>query len=138
MKTVTYATGYFARAGKPDNAMAKATKVHALKNGKAMCGYRPHKTMSFQWNSNGLVYGYIDCPSCKKLAAEILQANLPVEKKAKKLPQIEVNSHERKILDSFLGMVIDSDYYTDVRPKGMSQKQCDAAAKSLWEKLGKI
>jgi hypothetical protein len=50
---------------------------------------------------------------------------------------LKLNQHEKKILESFLSMVMDSDYYTEARPNGMSQKQCEAAAKSLWNKLNK-
>lgn len=61
-----YQTGYFARAGQ-NGLSAKSTKVHVIKNGKPVCGYKPHKTMQFCWNANGIYLSYVDCPKCKAL-----------------------------------------------------------------------
>lgn len=64
--TDVYQTGYFARAHENGHS-AKSTKVHVVKNGKAVCGYRPHETMQFCWNANGIYLGYVDCPKCKTM-----------------------------------------------------------------------
>jgi len=63
-------TGYFARATENRRGYhqhsAKHTKVHILKsNGVCLCGYRPHKTMSFQWCANGIVLEYVECDRCR-------------------------------------------------------------------------
>lgn len=57
-------TGYFARATE-DKHKAKHTQVHIVKsNGLCLCGYRPHKTMQFQWCANGVVLNYVECNRC--------------------------------------------------------------------------
>lgn len=65
-------TGYFGRPSISGKQSGKWTKVHITCNGKPLCGYRPHKTMSFQWNSSGINLGYTECDKCKELGREIL------------------------------------------------------------------
>ena len=63
----TNATGYFGRASGGGHK-ALATKVHYVKSdGKCACGYKPHKTLKFQWCADDVAYEYIDCPRCRKL-----------------------------------------------------------------------
>lgn len=58
-------TGYFARATEKGHKAAW-TKVHLVRDGKPLCGYKPHKTMQFQWNSNGVHLPYVECDKCKE------------------------------------------------------------------------
>lgn len=70
MKTeiISRATGWYGRANE-DKHTAKHTKVHFVKNFKPLCGYRPHKSMSFQWNStHSYVFDYVECAECKRRA----------------------------------------------------------------------
>lgn len=64
-----YQVGYFARSD-------KWTKCHVTKNGKCLCGYKPHETMEFQWCAGFIILGFIECPKCKKMAGEILTKQL--------------------------------------------------------------
>lgn len=68
-----YATGWF---GRPSTELHKAaaTMVHVIADGKPICGYAPHKTMAFQFCSNGINYQYTECPACKLSARKILAA----------------------------------------------------------------
>jgi len=51
-------TGWFGREH-------RNTQVHILKqNGVCLCGYRPHKTMKFQWCANGVHLPYVECDRC--------------------------------------------------------------------------
>lgn len=58
-------TGYFARA-RENGQTSKWTKVHLVDNGKPLCGYVPHKTMQFQWNSQGVHLAYVECDKCRE------------------------------------------------------------------------
>ena len=58
-------TGYFGRATE-NGHRAMATKVHVVDDfGKPICGYKPHKTMQFQWCAMGVRLPYVECPKCK-------------------------------------------------------------------------
>lgn len=79
-------TGYYARAHENGHT-AKWTSVHLVKDSKPICGYKPHKTMQFVWNSNGARIDYVDCPTCrKKYLAE----------KVKELDELNKKSHFAK------------------------------------------
>ena len=59
-------TGYFAR---PFNYYhkSKTTMVHIVDNdNKPICGYKPHRTMKFQWCSLSVYLIYVECKKCKK------------------------------------------------------------------------
>jgi hypothetical protein len=57
-------TGYFAR---PVNGpTGKSTNVHIVDGRMPICGYKPHHTMQFQWNANGVVLSYVGCEKCKE------------------------------------------------------------------------
>ena len=42
------------------------TQTHALKDGKALCGYKPAKTMQYQWCANFAYIDYVECKNCKE------------------------------------------------------------------------
>jgi hypothetical protein len=65
--------GYFGRANENGHS-ARHTKTHVINDRKVLCGYKPHKTMMFQWCSNGLGFpSTIECVSCKEKAKKILE-----------------------------------------------------------------
>ena len=69
-------TGYFARATEKDYT-AKFTKVHLVTaENAAICGYKPHSTMQFQWNANGVYLPYVECEKCKKKLATTTKLTL--------------------------------------------------------------
>jgi hypothetical protein len=71
---MSYRTGYFGRPS--DNGLsAKWTFVHVVKDGKPICGYKPHPTMSFQFNADYIKYDYIECKKCKEKANKLLYSN---------------------------------------------------------------
>jgi len=74
-KKNTYTTGYFGRASQRPGGDARTTQVHILRNGKCLCGYKPHKTMLFHWNSSNINLDYAECPTCVSKGRNIL--NLP-------------------------------------------------------------
>ncbi len=60
-------TGWFGRPSPVPGGTGIATNVHYVKpDGKVACGYKPHKTMEFQWCSHGLNFPYLECKGCKK------------------------------------------------------------------------
>jgi hypothetical protein len=70
--------GYF---GRPFNFKHKSlsTKTHIVENNKVLCGYKPHKTLSFQWCSfvsNERTVDMVECPKCKEKAIKILSKNV--------------------------------------------------------------
>jgi len=68
-------TGYF---GRPTEGTYKAkhTIVHILKpNEVCLCGYRPHKTMKFQWCANWVELEYIECKKCINGYLKLLEKN---------------------------------------------------------------
>ena len=58
-------TGYWARAHE-DGHDTRATKVHIEHEGKGLCGYKPHKTMHFQWCAGDVYLPYVECSTCKE------------------------------------------------------------------------
>lgn len=69
--------GYF---GRPFNFKHKSlsTKTHIFINGKVLCGYKPHKTLKFQWCAidikNNLYY--VECGKCKEKYLKIRRKKL--------------------------------------------------------------
>jgi hypothetical protein len=61
---VNIQTGYFARA-RQNGQSAQLSKVHFVKNGRGVCGYRPHETMQFQFNRSYPCLKYVECQKCK-------------------------------------------------------------------------
>jgi hypothetical protein len=59
------AVGYFGRAFNKDHK-SLSTKTHIAINNKVICGYKPHKTLSFQWCSMGDNLDYVECDKCKQ------------------------------------------------------------------------
>lgn len=58
-------TGWFGRpSGKGTSARCAQVHVANPKSGRALCGYKPHPTMKFQWCAPGIVLHYIECPRC--------------------------------------------------------------------------
>lgn len=57
--------------GRPFNYKHKslATKTHIVNEEKVLCGYKPHKTMEFQWckTIEGIdELDYVECNKCKE------------------------------------------------------------------------
>lgn len=61
-------TGYY---GKPGTHYTSG--VHAVRDGKPLCGYRPAKTMVFQWCANGIQHDYLECDRCRERVNGILK-----------------------------------------------------------------
>ena len=57
-------TGYYARPTVGKNK-AVHTQVHFVNKFFPVCGYKPHKTMSYQWCANGAHWHYLECEKCK-------------------------------------------------------------------------
>jgi len=49
---------------------------------------------------------------------------------------ISVTPNEKKVIDAMLSVGVDSDYFSDTRPKGMTEKQCQDAVASVMKKIG--
>lgn len=65
----TNSTGYFGRPSPVPGGTGISTNVHYVgADGKPVCGYKPHKTMEFQWCSDGLNFQYLECKGCKEWA----------------------------------------------------------------------
>ena len=62
-----YSTGYFARATE-NGHKACSTKTHIVRGKLPLCGYRPHKTMQFMFNSAGIYMPFVECKKCKETA----------------------------------------------------------------------
>ena len=45
--------------------MVGVLKTHIVKEGKVLCGYRPHKTMEFNWCAGIDRLEYLECDKCK-------------------------------------------------------------------------
>jgi len=58
-------TGWYGRATENDHR-AMFTMVHFVEDGKPICGYRPHKTMIFQFCASGFYDNYVECPACRR------------------------------------------------------------------------
>lgn len=54
----TYSTGYWGIPGR------QGGQVHVLKNGKAMCGYKPHPLAQYQWCAHHIHPEYVECKRC--------------------------------------------------------------------------
>lgn len=69
----TYGVGYFARANE-DGHTAKWTKTHCIASGKGtcLCGYRPHKTMKYQFCAARIELDYIECSRCLERAKNLV------------------------------------------------------------------
>lgn len=61
-------TGWFGRAAEKGHRAARSRYVHLYNRsiGACLCGYRPHKTMHFQFNAAYVELNYVDCPKCRK------------------------------------------------------------------------
>jgi len=78
MKQILF-TGYFARATENKHG-ARHTQVHILKsNGVCLCGYRPHRTMKFQWCAYSAVVNYVECERCVNRALKYLESTKVVK-----------------------------------------------------------
>ena len=64
-------TGYFARASE-EGHNACETMVHVVSDNKALCGYRPHKTMQFCFCAGGVYLPYVKCKKCKEKYSKYL------------------------------------------------------------------
>ena len=84
VKTYSFSTGWFGRASEQGHS-AKSTKVHLLVNGKPVCGYKPHKTMQFQWCASSIMNSYIECSECKEKATEYEYKDKQWVKKTKRI-----------------------------------------------------
>lgn len=60
------ATGWWGIPGR-ENPLAK---IHAVCDGKAICGKIPHVKSIFQWCANGLYRSYVECKTCIKIIDE--------------------------------------------------------------------
>ena len=69
-------TGYFARATEKGHN-SKSTQVHIENEGKGLCGYKPHKTMKFQWCAADVYLSYVECNKCKKIFEKMEKKNQP-------------------------------------------------------------
>jgi hypothetical protein len=74
-------TGWFGRPSTSEHG-ARSTKVHAVVDGRVLCGYRPHHTMIYQWCSASINFRYLECPRCKEKAGVKRLRQLEAEKKA--------------------------------------------------------
>jgi hypothetical protein len=62
----TVETGYF---GVPDGPRrGRSTKVHAVENGKPICGARIGLDMVYQWCARWVQWSYLECEHCKAAA----------------------------------------------------------------------
>ena len=60
----TGVTGWFGRASKKGQKGCH-TKVHYTRDGKPVCGHKPHKTMQFQFCAHGFQYTWVECKGCR-------------------------------------------------------------------------
>jgi hypothetical protein len=59
-------TGYFARP--TERGMnEKVSSVHLVCGQHPICGYKPHRTMRFQFCANFPFDEYVKCPKCKEI-----------------------------------------------------------------------
>lgn len=57
-----YATGWFGVPGR------QGGQVHLLKDGKALCGLKPHPRAEFFCNAESVVYEWVECKRCQEWA----------------------------------------------------------------------
>ena len=55
-------TGYAAKVATTGRCWSM---VHIFIDRVALCGYKPNKSMSIQWCSNGVRLEYVECKKCK-------------------------------------------------------------------------
>lgn len=60
-------TGFFGIPGK----VARG-KVHAYRDGKTLCGWKPSPKYRFEWCAHWIVLSMIDCARCHTAAQKIL------------------------------------------------------------------
>ena len=75
-----YGTGWFGRPQQHGSHYARWTKVHVVvvtdglgEIGRVLCGYKPHRTMEYQFCTRGIRFDYIESPRCKERAKLILE-----------------------------------------------------------------
>lgn len=66
-----FSTGWYGIAG---GASSDSSKVHALANGRPLCGWKPRPAMEYQWCAGGICFPYLECDRCKAKAHIILTA----------------------------------------------------------------
>jgi hypothetical protein len=64
-----YSVGWYGRAKEAGHRAASTRHVHAVKDGKPVCGYEPHPTMRFQFCAGRLHLSYVSCPGCLRKVA---------------------------------------------------------------------
>lgn len=60
-------TGWWGIPGMISDSATRATKVHAARDGKPICGARVGPTQAFQWCAAGVQRDYLECKRCLKL-----------------------------------------------------------------------
>lgn len=58
------AIGWFGRCFNKDHK-SLSTKTHVVIKDKVLCGYKPHKTLEFNWCSTNNSMMYLECNKCK-------------------------------------------------------------------------
>jgi len=71
--------GYYARATENKHSTVH-TKVHFIIDREPICGYKPHKTMQFQWCSNSDILDWIECKKCKEKVKRIYYSGKSYQK----------------------------------------------------------
>jgi hypothetical protein len=61
-------TGFYGRPGS-----YLESKVHIVQGRKPLCGYKPGKTMKFQWCGTGAIIHYVDCEKCRQRYQKLLE-----------------------------------------------------------------
>lgn len=56
-------TGWWGIPGRENST----SKVHAVKDGKPICGKSPHPKSQYQWCCHGFNREYIECQKCREL-----------------------------------------------------------------------
>ena len=58
------------------NHKSLSTKTHVVSDvikGKVLCGYKPHKTLEFNWCATNNNMIYLECNKCKTKLKKILE-----------------------------------------------------------------
>lgn len=63
-----YQTGWYGRASEHGRRAISTKYTHVVKDGRPICGYRPHPTMQFQFCAGYLCLEYVNCPTCLEKA----------------------------------------------------------------------
>jgi hypothetical protein len=89
------------------------SKVHAVCGQKPLCGARFHPRAEYQFCSNGLAYGYVECSKCKEIINKqgIKAAKATPLKGKREVPMTEAQAMEEisrvsDNLDHLTGVVI--------------------------------